>query len=94
MNLFLLLMVSDENNSKIGLVDIRSFEMQFLSFRYYIEIEIGRMIANLVAHVTQSIVSQKDRYSFRYGFLKCDVLKVNVYTSLTFGTKHAQHQIE
>lgn len=95
-NLFLLLKVSDKNNSQIGSMDLSSFEMQFLSCCYYTQTEFGKMIANLVAHMTQFTVWQKDWYSFRYGFLKFDVLlidfilKVNVYTSLTFGAKHAQ----
>ena len=36
-------------------------------------LEFGRMIANLVAHVTQFTVSEKDQYSSRYSFPKYDV---------------------
>ena len=52
------------------------------------------MIANLVAHVTQFTVWQKDQYSSRYSFPKYDVLLIDSVLRVTkegFGLKYTTY---
>ena len=52
MNLLLQLKVSDENTSNIESIDLRSFEMRFPLVATMLKLEFGRIIANLVVHMT------------------------------------------
>ena len=68
-----------ENNSKIELINLSSIKMEFLSCSFYnVQLKLGRMIANLVVHMTQFMVWQKDQYFSRYDFLKFVVLMIDL----------------
>ena len=67
-NLFLQLKVSDAKNYKTDSIDLRFFEIQCPYHCYDAQVKFcEKIIANLVAHMTQFIVWQKDQYSSKYG---------------------------
>ena len=68
-NFFLQLKVSDGNNSKTRSIDLSSFKMHLSIVVVVFKLKFGRMIANLVAHMTQFMVWQKDQYSSIYIWL-------------------------